>query len=75
MYGRTYSDSAKRLMSEKANKYKKGRGLYDLNSNLLLSFKNNRDLGKYLNITKTTVGKYMNKEKIYKNKYMFKPIE
>lgn len=75
MFGRTHSESSKRLISEKANKYPKGVGLYDLNNNLILTFKNNVELGKYVNITKSTVGKYMKEGKVYKNKYIFKPIE
>lgn len=39
-------------MSEKKNKYPNGIGIYDLNDNLILKFKNNVELGKYLNISK-----------------------
>lgn len=73
MYGRVHSDKTKRLMSDRKNKYPKGVGLYDITNNLILVFRNNVELGNYLNISKSTVGRFINK--VYKNTYKFKPIK
>lgn len=59
-------------MSEKKNKYPLG--LFYLKGNLILKFKNNVELAKYLNISKFTAGKYLNSGLVYNNTYRFKPI-
>ena len=74
MYGKTHSEDTRAKMSEKRNKYLLGVGIYDLDGNLILRFKNNVELAKHLNISKVTVGKYLNSNIIYNNSYYFKPI-
>jgi hypothetical protein len=61
-------------MSERKNKYLLGIGIYDLDDNLILIFKNNVELAKHLNISKVTVGKYLNSGLVYNNIYKFKVI-
>jgi len=75
MFGKKHSETAKAAMSEKKHKYPLGVGLYDLDGNLILTFKNNVELAKYLKISKVTVGKYLNSGLIYNNIYRFKPIQ
>ena len=41
-------------------------------NNLLNSFNNNVELGKYLKISKTTVGKYIKSGELYNKMYYFK---
>lgn len=60
---------------KKKNKHLLGVGIYDLDGNLVVKFKNNVELAKYLNITKVTVGKYLNGGLVYNNKYFFKVIK
>jgi len=74
MYGKSHTENTKAIMSENKNKYNLGVGIFDLNGNLILKFKNNVELAKHLSIYKVTVGKYLNSELIYKNLYYFKPI-
>lgn len=75
MYGKKHSELTKAVMSEKKNKYLLGVGIYDLDGNLVVKFKNNIELAIYLNITKVTVGKYLNGGLVYNNKYLFKVIK
>lgn len=74
MYGKTHNDETKEVMALKKNKYKNGVGIFDLNNNLLHTFRNNVELAEFLGICKVTVGKYLNNELIYKKVYKFKPI-
>lgn len=74
MYGKTHSEDTRVKMSERKNKYLLGVGIFDLEGNLILKFKNNVELAKHLNISKVTVGKYLNSKLIYKNSYYFKPV-
>lgn len=74
MFGKKHSELTKIKMSEKKNKYPNGIGIYDLNDNLILKFKNNVELGKHLNISKVTVGKYLNLGLVYNKTYRFKAI-
>jgi group I intron endonuclease len=75
MYGKKHKKESKALISAKLSKYPKGVGIYDLDDNLIKSFKNNVEISKYLNVGKMTVGRYMNRNIIYQNKYRFKPIK
>lgn len=75
MFGRKQSEYTKALLSEKKNKYPLGIGIFDLNDNLILKFKNTVEIAKHLNISKVTVSKYMNNNLIYKEIYRFKPIQ
>jgi hypothetical protein len=49
-------------------------GIYDLNNNLVLNFKNSRELAEHLGISNTIVNKYLNKDLIYNDLYRFKDI-
>lgn len=64
-------------MSEKKNKYPLGVGIYDLDDNFILNFKNYVELAKHLNISKVkvTVGKYLNSNLVYNKTYRFKSIQ
>lgn len=64
----------KKLISLKRNKYPNGAGIYDLSGNLVKQFANNVEIGKHLNISRTTVGRYLNQGLIYNNMYLFKPL-
>lgn len=75
MYGKKHSEKTKSILSDKKNKYPLGVGVYDLNNNLMLKFKNNVEIAKHFNISKVTVGKYLNNDLIYDKIYKFKPIE
>ena len=72
MYGKKHSETTKKIMSERRNKYPNGVGIYDLNDNLISKFKNNVELAKHLNVSKVTVGKYLNSGLVYNNAYRFK---
>jgi hypothetical protein len=65
----------KNLISEKMSKYPLGAGIYDLDYNLIQTFRNNTELANYLNVSKVTVSKYLNNKLVYDKKYYFKPIE
>ena len=75
MYGKSHTLETKNLISERMSKYPLGVGIYDLNNNLIKTFRNNTELAKHLSISKVTVGKYLNNKLIYDKKYYFKPIE
>lgn len=75
MFGKKHSEKTKSILSEKQNKHLLGVGVYDLDNNLILKFKNNVEIAKHFNISKVTVGKYLNKGIIYNKIYKFKPIE
>ena len=72
MYGKLHSDEAKKKISDRISKHPHGVGIYDLDDNLIVKFKNNIELSKYLNISRVTVGKYLNSGLIYKDQYRFK---
>lgn len=72
MYGKLHSEETKSKLSDRMSKHPYGVGIYDLNDNLIVKFKNNVELSKYLNISRVTVGKYLNSGIIYKNQYRFK---
>jgi len=57
------------------SKYPLGVGIYDLDYNLIQTFRNNTELANYLNVSKVTVSKYLNNKLVYDKKYYFKPIE
>jgi hypothetical protein len=57
------------------NKYSSGVGIYDLDNNLISSFKNNVELAKHLKIFKMTVGKYLKSGAVYNKIYYFKVIQ
>jgi Mn-dependent DtxR family transcriptional regulator len=59
-------------MSDIKSKHPYGVGIYDLNHNLILDFKNNVELAKYLGISKVTVSKYLKSGLIYNKTYFFK---
>lgn len=44
-------------------------GLYDTKNNLIRSFSNQVELGKFLNISKSTVGRYLKSKKLVLSKY------
>lgn len=75
MFGKNHSEATRAAMSEKKNKYPLGVGIYDLEGNLIIKFKNNVELAKYLNISKVTVGKYLNFSLVYNKTFRFKPIQ
>ena len=75
MFGKKHSELTKAKMSMRRNKYPLGVGIYDLDDNLILKFKNNVELAKHLNISKVTVGKYLNSSLIYNKTYRFKVIQ
>lgn len=66
MFGKKPSDSKKRMNSkkrihlslERLSKHSQGVGIYDLDDNVIIKFKNNVELANHLNISKVTVGKY-----------------
>lgn len=72
MYGKKHSIATKQTISDKLSKHTNGVGIYDLNDNLLSSFKNNSDMAKHLAISKVTVGNYLNNGLIYNKLYKFK---
>ena len=72
MFRKTHQSSSKKLISDKLNKHPNGIGLYDLDDNLILRYKNNIELAKYFKISKVTVGKYLNSGLVYKKIYKFK---
>lgn len=65
MFGKTHSSLSKQLRSDKLSRHLEGVGIYDLNDNLVIKFKNNVELAKHLNISKETVGKYLNAGLVY----------
>lgn len=65
MYGKKHSEKTKSILSDKKNKYPLGVGVYDLDNNLILKFKNNVEIAKHFNISKVTVGKYLNNDLLY----------
>lgn len=75
MFGKKHNEFTRAKMSEKRNKHLLDVGIYDLDNNLILKFKNNVELAKYLNISKVTVGKYLNSGLVYNNVYRFKAIK
>jgi len=75
MFGKSHSMETKNLISEKMSKYPLGVGIYDLDYNLIQTFRNNTELANYLNVSKVTVSKYLNNKLVYNKKYYFKPIE
>lgn len=49
-------------------------GLYDFNNNLIEKFINQVELGKYLNLHKTTIGRYLKTGKLILNKFYIRKI-
>lgn len=41
MFGKTHSEESKKLIATNKNKYLYGKGIFDLNSNLIKKFNNN----------------------------------
>lgn len=72
MYGKVHSDFSRKKISDRLSKHINGVGIYDLNDNLILKFRNNVELAKHLKISKVTVGKYLNSGFVYKKIYRFK---
>lgn len=72
MFGKTHSEKTKYLIKSKKVKSSNGVGIYDLDNNLVKSFKYASDLAIYLNVIKVTVSKYINKELVFKGKYSLK---
>jgi group I intron endonuclease len=75
MFGKKHSESTKNKISSKISKHPLGVGIYDLDNNLILKFKNNVELAKHLKISKVTVGKYLNLGVVYNKLYYFKVIQ
>lgn len=67
MFTKTHSPETKLKIS--LAKSKVSVGLYDTKNKLFRSFSNQVELGKYLNISKSTVGRYLKSKKLVLNKY------
>ena len=75
MFGKKHTESTKNKISSKMSKYSSGVGIYNLDNNLILRFKNNVELAGHLKISRVTVGKYLKSGNVYNNKYYFKVIQ
>lgn len=75
MFGKKHTESTKNKISSKMSKYPSGVGIYNLDNNLILRFKNNVELAEHLKISRVTVGKYLKSGNVYNNKYYFKVIQ
>ena len=60
MFGKKHSYTTKEKISDKMSRYTNGVGIYGLDDNLVLKFKNNSELANHLNISRVTIGKYLN---------------
>ena len=72
MFGKKHSDLTKQKISNKMSKHFNGVGIYDLNDNLVLKFRNNSELARHLKISRVTVAKYLNSGLVYNKTYRFK---
>lgn len=72
MYGKKHNIATKQVISDKLSKYTNGVGIYDLNYNLLSSFRNNSDMAKDLAISKVTAGKNLKGGLVRDELYRFK---
>ena len=57
MFGKKHAEYTGKKISHKLSRHPNGVGIYDLNDNLFLKFKNNTKLAYYLNITRVTTVK------------------
>jgi group I intron endonuclease len=67
MFNKTHKIESKKKMS--LAKSKTSLGLYDIENNLIKKFINQVELGKYLNLHKTTIGRYLKTGKLLLNQF------
>ena len=72
MYGKNHTISTKQKMS--LSKSKIPLGLFDINNNLIKTFKNQLELAKYFNLSKSTISRYFKSGNLLLNKYFIRKI-
>lgn len=72
MYGKNHTIKTKEKMS--LAKSKITLGLFDINNHLIKTFKNQLELAKYLNLSKSTISRYFNSGNLLLNKYFIREI-
>lgn len=72
MYGKNHSIETKEKMS--LVKSKIPLGLFDINNNLIKTFKNQIELAKHLNLNKSTISRYLKSGNLLLSKYFIRKI-
>lgn len=72
MYGKKHSIETKEKMS--LVKSKIPLGLFDINNNLILTFKNQIELAKHLNLNKSTISRHLKSGNLLLSKYFIRKI-